>query len=412
MMPTVKGPTVQEKTVHPLGLEIAGRRFLPIVSAGLDIPKEGLTLEAGELLTTNFDNLTSMAIVVACNSNKNEYVLTGAVPENVENGEFVYMIDYQSDSIIDSTAISNGKFIFRGIIDKAKVIKLSLINEFYADLILDKGNMTIDMSNPYSAKGNILTEKLNEFWLKIKEIRSNESDQLKNIDTSLSEAQITQFRETIRNKINIEIDKLHESYLKEHPNDALGAMIFLTWMRMYSIRQSADEWFVEASQLVGENVLEFGPVKPMAERYKNLAKTAKGMPFVDFIVETGNMDGSSVSFSDYVGKGKYVLVDFWASWCAPCRMEAPVIDEVYQKYKGDKFEVLGVAVYDKREETLKAIAEDGNSWPQIIDAQDVPLNLYGISGIPHIILFGPDGTILERGLRGNILKDKIAEVMK
>jgi len=64
MMPTVKGPTLQEKTIHPLGLEIAGRRFMPIVSQGVDIPKDGLTVEAGELLTTNFDSLTSMAIVV------------------------------------------------------------------------------------------------------------------------------------------------------------------------------------------------------------------------------------------------------------------------------------------------------------------------------------------------------------
>lgn len=79
MMPTVRGPIVQEKTVHPLGLEIAGRRFLEIVKAGIDIPKEGLVVEAGELLTTNFDNVTSMAIVVYENTipstdDKTQYV--------------------------------------------------------------------------------------------------------------------------------------------------------------------------------------------------------------------------------------------------------------------------------------------------------------------------------------------------
>ena len=135
-------------------------------------------------------------------------------------------------------------------------------------------------------------------------------------------------------------------------------------------------------------------------------------PFIDFTIAHGNMDGSAASLSDYVGKGKYVLVDFWASWCMPCRMEAPTIAEVYNKYKGDKFEVLGVAVWDKRDETIAAIKEDGYTWPQILDAKTIPTELYGIQGIPHIILFGPDGEIVARNLRGNRLKTKVAEVMQ
>jgi thiol-disulfide isomerase/thioredoxin len=140
-------------------------------------------------------------------------------------------------------------------------------------------------------------------------------------------------------------------------------------------------------------------------------KTAVGRIFTDFTIENGNLDNTPAKFSDYIGKGKYILVDFWASWCGPCRKEIPNLKKVYEKYKGDKFDILGVAVWDKRDATLKAIEEEGMKWNQIIDAQTVPTEIYGIQGIPHIVLFAPDGTIVERNLRGDGIGKKIAEVL-
>jgi len=155
------------------------------------------------------------------------------------------------------------------------------------------------------------------------------------------------------------------------------------------------------------------------KRFKNAAEIAEkkqkegaGIPFIDFTIENGDLDGSKGSLSDYVGKGKYVLVDFWASWCGPCIAEIPVLMEVYNKYKGDKFEILGVAVWDKRAETIKSLEKYKIPWPQIIDADKIPTDLYNIKGIPHIILFDPEGNIIQRELRGNKLKAKVAEVME
>lgn len=137
------------------------------------------------------------------------------------------------------------------------------------------------------------------------------------------------------------------------------------------------------------------------------AATGEGKMFRDF---EATYDGKTVRLSDYVGKGKYVLVDFWASWCGPCKREIPNLIKVYEKYKGDKFEVLGVATWDKPEDTLKSIEQLGIKYPQMINAQKAGSDAYGISGIPQIILFGPDGTILKRNLRGENIEKAISEL--
>jgi len=354
--------------------------------------------------------IISMTLLVACDSAKNNFVINGTVPQEIKNGEIVYMTDYDSGLIIDSAAVSRGKFIFKGITDNAKAVTLSLGYDLQADVILDKGTLSIDMSDPYSAKGNPLTEKLNEFYYQCYDAIVLAKNSLSEMGESLSEDEGSQLEDAVFDNLFLEIDEITKVYLKEHPDDALGAMIFYIWMQ--NQMNLTTEWFAQASQLVGESVLDFGPVKQMAEYLDMMDKTAVGKPFVDFTIEYGNRDGSAVSLSDYVGKGKYVLVDFWASWCMPCRVEAPVLAEVYKKYKGDRFEIVGVAVMDRRLESMKLIDEDGYTWPQILDAQALPLELYGIQGIPHIILFGPDGTILARNLRGEMIKDKIAEVMK
>ena len=133
--------------------------------------------------------------------------------------------------------------------------------------------------------------------------------------------------------------------------------------------------------------------------------TSEGMKFTDFTV-------NGVKLSDFVGKGKYVLVDFWASWCGPCKAELPNIKNIYAKYAGPEFDVLSVAVWEKKNDSIEGAKKLGIVWNQIVDAQSIPTDIYGIQGIPHIILLGPDGTIIKRDLRGSEIEAEVAKYVK
>jgi len=157
-----------------------------------------------------------------------------------------------------------------------------------------------------------------------------------------------------------------------------------------------------------DEVKQNAKMKTLKEKLDSKEQSAPGKKFTDFEAE---YNGKVQRLSDYVGKGKYVLVDFWASWCGPCRHEIPNLINVYNQYKGKQFEVLGVATWDEPDNTLQAINEMGIPYPQIMNAQKAGSDAYSIEGIPEIILFAPDGTILKRGLRGSDIEKAVKEAL-
>ena len=309
----------------------------------------------------------------------NTYRVSGEAPEGVE---YVYYTSnfFEEEPQIDSVAVVDGKYVIEGDGSTPAIIAGTLDNNTQFWFVSEPGNIVIDsLSLPSGTPQN---DAIAQFF--------REAQAAETIDT---------FRTTL------------ETFMQDHSNDLAGA--FAMFMAAQPIGLDHTAKLLEGCGDVVKNVVYQAIPQEQFEAAAVAAKaeaaTAEGKMFTDFEAE---YEGKVQKLSDYVGKGKYVLVDFWASWCGPCRGEIPTIIELYNKYAGEKFEVLGVATWDEPEDTKKAIEELGIKYPQIMNAQKAGSDAYGIQGIPQIILFGPDGTILKRDLRGDDMVKAVEEALK
>lgn len=354
------------------------------------------------------------ALLLAACSEKPGYEITGTVANADWNGKYVYLYSSpftgHNAPATDSALIANQTFTFKGVADTVKVQTLVLPAEegkrpetIY--FILENAHLTVSFEDA-TITGSPENDELAAFDKQMADIYSGSEalmTDLRSEDKEKAEAASKKFEE-----MDKKANELRNQYIKKHLNSLSGAL-----------QLSQCYYFLDDNTLfdITDNAGEVFKSFPGMERIMKIAETKKnvtvGKPFTDF--EMADKDGNMHKLSEYVGNGKVVLIDFWASWCGPCRRSMPELIEIYNRNKASGFDVIGISLDSKKEAWEKGIKDLNLPWTQLSDLQGwkcAGAALYGVNSIPHTVLVGKDGTIVAKNLHGQELEDKIKEVLK
>lgn len=342
--------------------------------------------------------------VVITQPKAGNYRIDGIAPADA-NGQWVYLYKPSGQGASDSVQIANGRFTLeRAVAEDGLIAHLVIPRSYNLSFIPEEGIIKADLAasgatgtplnDEHTQKSKYRKGLIEEARAKLKSIRAD-----KNLDDKAKE----EAQEKVSDELYAKIKPLAEADLKEHPNDAIGLIALQNLLGMEDVNVAKAEALL---QQAGDRLRAEESITKMVARLRRVEATQAGAQFVDF--EGVDDANKAVRLSDYVGKGHYVLVDFWASWCGPCRREIGHLKKVRDAYTDKGLVILGTVVWDEMEDHLKAMKELEITWPQIFNKTEAT-ELYGISGIPQIILFDPAGKIVARDLRGeeiNKLLDK------
>ena len=342
--------------------------------------------------------------VVIAQPKAGNYRIDGIAPADA-NGQWVYLYKPSGQGASDSVQIANGRFTLeRAVAEDGLIAHLVIPRSYNLSFIPEEGIIKADLA-AIAATGTALND-LHAQKAKAREALETETrGRLKAIraDKNLDDKAKEEAQEKIVNEFYGKIKPLAEADLKEHSNDAIGLIALQNLLGMEDVNVAKAEALL---QQAGDRLRAEESITKMVARLRRVEATQAGAQFVDF--EGVDDANKAVRLSDYVGKGHYVLVDFWASWCGPCRREIGHLKKVRDAYTDKGLVILGTVVWDEMEDHLKAMKELEITWPQIFNKTEAT-ELYGIAGIPQIILFDPAGKIVARDLRGeeiNKLLDK------
>ena len=327
------------------------------------------------------------------------------------DGKVIYLKDQLTETAIDSIIVANGKFTFNGTAEKDALMAINVKDRDWNTVFFNDGTPVIINANDSTLKGSPLNERLTKYDLE-SEMPSRD---IKAKVAKMTKDEMRAHAEELVEEINKVQDKkiaLANRIFKEERN----TLIPLAFAQLYFFDNGIDAY----DELVKEQVI-FANHPYLKKAKDDIAEALQpkdspklafiGQQFTDF--EMADADGKMHKISELVGEGKWVLVDFWASWCGPCRAEMPNLLEAYNIYHAKGFEVIGISFDQNKDAWIKAVEQIKMPWLQLSDLKggEGPVaSMYIVDAIPDNILINPQGKITDRGLRGKPLHKRLQQI--
>ena len=361
--------------------------------------------------------------IAACkgNGNGNNFSISGVI-QHAENQKLLLQeIPFGGKPMVtlDSITIDkDGKYHFEFIAKQEGIYRLSTTKEFEIVFINDADNIQInaDASNykNYLVKGSSSSQSIHDFLTQYRQKDSSLFATLYSLDVlqkqNGKDSSIFWLQKQKVNKIN-DLNSFVESTITSSTSPALIYYTLGLSLRSMEAPKVLALAKAAAEKTKAEPLVQFAALlNSQVQANVSASPIAIDQMAPDIAIPDEN--GKIITLSSL--KGKYVLVDFWASWCGPCRAENPNVVAAYEKYKTKNFTILGVSLDDNKADWLAAISADKLTWLQVSDLkkwESAAVSTYQIEGIPFNILLDPTGKIVAKDLRGSQLTETLAGLL-
>jgi peroxiredoxin len=365
------------------------------------------------MLKNLFITLLAVVVMASCaKPPKNQFIITGTV-DSVFNG-LVYLQKRVDAPLvtIDSAQIAGGKFSLKGTVDYPEVYYLTIpATKSSVPFFIEPKDITVNINTREINKTKIIGSKTQteyDHYLDLVDqynTKIRESYQMYNAAMEVGDPEKARYYDSVSNAIDLEREQFSKKYVLENNKSFISPYIIFRNSWSYEMEE------LEKSLNNFDTALSHSLYTDFLNAYlTTLKRVAVGQVYVPFSM--ADSSGTMVSVSSLVGQN-YLLVDFWASWCAPCRAENPNVVALYNQYHESGFDILGVSFDSKRDRWLGAIKDDGLTWNHVSDLQgweNKAGKLYGIRSIPSNVLIDPSGKIIAKNIMGDELKMKLAEL--